>query len=140
MVRRVAIWLFWRVRRKLLGEYARGPCRATPAAESLGLLAGDSVEVKPIAEILETLNGRAHNRGLYFTPDMRLLCGRRSRVGRRLDRIIVDGTGRMRQLRGTVQLEGSLCGCAHVALGGCSRSEFAYWREIWLRRARGGDT
>jgi hypothetical protein len=40
----------------------------------------------------------------------------------------------MRQLRNTVFLEGSLCGCSCVAFGGCPRGEFAYWREIWLRR------
>jgi hypothetical protein len=37
-----------------------------------------------------------------------------------------------------VYLEGSMCGCAHVAFGGCPRGEFSYWREIWLRR--GGKT
>jgi hypothetical protein len=40
----------------------------------------------------------------------------------------------MRQLRNTVFLKGSLCGCTCVAFGGCPRGEFAYWREIWLRR------
>jgi hypothetical protein len=55
-------------------------------------------------------------------------------VLRRADRIIVDGTGEMRSLKNTVFLEGSYCGCEHVAFGGCSRQEFAYWREIWLER------
>jgi hypothetical protein len=55
-------------------------------------------------------------------------------VKARLDKIIVDGTGEMRRLTNTVSLEGSLCGCAQIAFGGCSRCEFVYWREIWLRR------
>src|SRR5437867_9485459 len=56
-------------------------------------------------------------------------------VERKIEKLIVDGTGEMRQLHNTVFLEGSHCGCAHIAFGGCSRCEFVYWREIWLRRS-----
>lgn len=97
-------------------------------------MCGELVEVKPMASIVGTLNAKAYNRGLWFSPDMRLLCGQRRKVERRLNKIIVDGTGEMRQLQNTVYLEGSMCGCPHVAFGGCSRCEFVYWREIWLRR------
>jgi len=133
MLRHVAIWTFWRVWRRLLGEYARGNNTTTPV-ETLSLCAGELVEVKPISVIRETLDQRAYNRGLYFSPDMRLACGRTQRVERKLETIIVDGTGEMRKLRNTVYLEGSMCGCAHVAFGACSRGEFTYWREIWLKR------
>ena len=136
MARRIGTWLFWRIRRLFLGTYARGSNRATPV-ESLNLQPGELVEVRPMEKIVETLNETAHNRGLWFSPDMRLLCGKQQRVARRIDKLIVDGTGEMRQLRNTVYLEGSLCGCAHVAFGGCSRCEFVYWREIWLRRPAG---
>jgi len=135
MARRLGLWLFWRVRRKFFGEYARGRNKSTPV-EILNLQPGEWIEVKPLESIIETLNEAAHNRGLYFSPDMRLSCGGRHRVKGRIDKIIVDGTGEMRQLRNTVHLEGSVCGCASIAFGGCSRSEFVYWREIWLRRAR----
>jgi hypothetical protein len=84
--------------------------------------------------ITKTLNETAHNRGLWFSPDMRLLCGRKQRVEKKIERIIFDGTGEMRQLRNTVFLEGSYCGCPHLAFGGCPRREYVYWREIWLRR------
>jgi hypothetical protein len=133
MAERIGIWLFWRIRRLFLGPYARGSNKSTPAA-SLGLQSGDWVEVKPIASVSATLNDRAYNRGLFFSPDMRLLCGQKQRVERKVEKIIVDGTGEMRQLRNTVYLEGSHCGCSYVAFGGCPRGEFAYWREIWLRR------
>jgi len=133
MAERITTWLFWRIRRIFLGVYARGENRSTPA-ESLKLQPGELVEVKPIETIRQTLNKTAHNRGLWFSPDMRLLCGKSKKVERRIDKIIVDGTGEMRQLHNTVYLEGSMCGCAHVAFGGCSRREFVYWREIWLRR------
>jgi len=136
MGQRIGIWLFWRIRRLFLGAYARGSNQTTPVG-SLGLQPGELVEVKSMESIVETLNETAHNRGLWFSPDMRLLCGRQQQVARRIDKLIVDGTGEMRQLRNTVYLEGSLCGCAHVAFGGCSRCEFVYWREIWLRRPAG---
>jgi len=133
MAQRVGIWLFWRFRRLFLGAYARGSNKTTPV-ESLNLQPEELVEVRSMEDIVETLNETAHNRGLWFSPDMRLLCGKQKRVARRIDKLIVDGTGEMRQLRNTVYLEGSLCGCAYVAFGGCSRCEFVYWREIWLRR------
>ena len=133
MLKRIAIWLFWRIRRQFMGEYARGNKKITPL-ESLNLQPGESVEVKSMESISDTLNKQGHNRGLYFSPDMRLLCDRPYRVRNRIDKLIVDGTGEMRQLHNTVYLEGSLCGCSHVAFGGCPRGEFVYWREIWLRR------
>src|SRR5882724_1037379 len=134
MAERIGIWLFWRTRRLFLGAYARGSNKTTPVG-SLNLQPGELVEVRSIDSIIETLNETAHNRGLWFSPDMRLLCGRQQRVARRIDKLIVDGTGEMRQLRNTVYLEGSVCGCPYAAFGGCSRSEFVYWREIWLRRS-----
>jgi len=133
MARRVASWLFWRFRRMLFGEYARGSNNRTPV-ESLQLQAGEWVEVKPVASIAQTLDPRGHNRGLYFTPDMRQLCGERRQVEKPLQKIIVDGTGEMRKMRSTVYLKGGMCGCIY-ALGGCPRGEFSYWREIWLQRA-----
>lgn len=134
MAQRIAIWMFWRIRRSLLGPFARGENKATPA-ETLNLRAGEWVEVKPLEGIRQTLNDRSSNRGLWFSPEMRLLCGKRRRVAQRIDKIIVDGTGEMRKLHNTVYLEGSMCGCAYVAFGGCSRGEFNYWREIWVRPA-----
>lgn len=133
MVQQIATWLIWRIRRLFLGPYGRGANKSTPV-ESLNLKAGECVEVKPMAEITRTLNGGAYNRGLWFSPDMRLLCGHKQRVEKKIEKIIVDGTGEMRPLRNTVFLEGSYCGCPHVAFGGCSRREYVYWREIWLRR------
>jgi hypothetical protein len=133
MAARIATWLFWKTRRKLWGEYGRGSNTSTPGG-SLNLQPGEWIEVKPLARISETLNERAHNRGLYFMPSMGLECGRQYQVRKRLERIIVDGTGEMRHMRNTVFLDGSLCGCAYTVFGGCSRAEFNYWRDSWLCR------
>lgn len=136
--RRIAVWAFWKVRRALLGPYAKGTNQSTPA-ESLNLQPGELVEVKPLESIRETLDQKAHNRGLYFTPSMSHLCGQRRKVDRKIEKIIVDGTGEMRKLRNTVFLQGELCECSCVAFGGCPRGEFSYWREIWLRRTKPSD-
>lgn len=132
MTRRIGRWLFWRIRRKFFGEYAHGRNKSTPV-ESLNLQSGDWIEVKQIESINQTLNESGFNRGLFFFPEMHLLCGSQQRVERRIDKIIVDGTGEMRQLCNTVFLENSHCGCTY-AFSGCPRGEFSYWREIWLRR------
>jgi long-chain acyl-CoA synthetase len=133
MTQRIATWVIWKTRRALLGAYGRGNKRSTPV-ESLNLRSGEWIEIKPLASISETLDEGAYNRGLFFTPAMGRLCGEKYRVEGRIEKIIVDGTGEMRQLRNTAFLKGSLCGCSCVAFGGCPRGEFAYWREIWLRR------
>lgn len=133
MAGRIGIWLFWKTHKLFFGAYARGNQKSTPA-ESLNLQPGEWIEVKPVADIAETLNEKGYNRGLSFTPAMGRSCGERYRVERKLEKIIVDGTGEMRELHNTAFLEGSMCGCACVAFGGCPRGEFAYWREIWLRR------
>lgn len=133
MAHRVGEWLFWKARKVLLGVYARGNKKSTPA-EDLNLRAGEWIEIKPVAKVSETLNEKGYNRGLLFTPAMGRSGGEKYQVKRKLEKIIVDGTGEMRQMHSTVFLEGSMCGCACVAFGGCPRNEFAYWRDIWLRR------
>lgn len=136
MAKKIAIWMFWKIRRALLGTYGRGRRKFVPSSH-LNLQPGQTVKVKTMSEITDTLNERACNRGLYFMPDMRQLCGQNRRVERRIEKIITDGTGKMRILRDTVHLEGSQCGCSHVAFGGCPRAEFAYWREDWLQAEDG---
>jgi hypothetical protein len=135
MAQALRTWLFLKLRRTFLGVRPRGG-KGNGGPESLKLRPGEWVEVKSMQSIVETLDERGTNRGLCFSPDMHLWCGRRCRVKGRLDKIIVDGTGQMRQLRNTVCVENSTCGCSYMAFGmsGCSRREFTYWREIWLRR------
>jgi len=133
MAGRLAIWVFWRVRRRLLGEYAAGP-GTVKSLEALALRPGESVRVKPIGEIRGTTTASGHNRGLYFSADLSHACGRQYRVRDRLERIIADGTGQMKLMRNTVTLDDSVCGCPYINVGGCSRFELTYWREDWLRR------
>lgn len=135
MARQLAVWAWWKLRYKLCGPYPRGSLKKTPA-EVLDLRPGEWVEVKPLKEIVATLDAKGKNRGLHFSPDMIRHCGRRYRVRSRADNFIAEGTGQMRHFRHTVILEGVLSDSATYAFGGCPRSDFLYWREIWLRRVQ----
>ena len=88
-------------------------------SEKLNLKSGELVQVKSVESIRKTLDGTASNRGLWFSPNIRLLCGQERRVEKQIEELIVDGTGEMRTLKSTVCLEGSHCGCARIVLGGC---------------------
>jgi hypothetical protein len=102
------------------------------AEESLGLVAGDWVQVKSADEIRETLDARGMVRGLRFMDEMWKYCGGRFRVLKRMERLLVERTGTMRNLKDTVLLEGTTCdGSAHE---GCDATCQHLWRELWLRR------
>jgi hypothetical protein len=133
MAQQMGIFLFGRVYRVLRGPCGHSINKSTPA-ETLNQLPGEILQVKPIDSIFKTLDDTASNRRLWFSPNMRLLCGQQQRVEGSINKPIVDGSGEMRKLRNTVFLKGSHCGCAHIAFAGCSRAEYVYWREIWLCR------
>jgi hypothetical protein len=108
-----------------------GPRQQT-VHESLNLQPGELVEVKSREEIQATLDAHGKHRGMAFVPEMGLYCGRRFRVARRVERMIQEGTGQMRQLRDTVALESVTC--MGLAQRRCPRGCFHLWRECWLKR------
>ncbi len=118
LLRRIWRSVAWRTRRP--------PSR--PAA--LGLAPGEWVRVKTRQGIAETLDDDGTYRGLGFGGDMYAYCGRRMRVEKRVDRIIDEATGRIRSVRDTVMLEGSVC----EKYLGCARGMPILWREAWLER------
>lgn len=105
---------------------------STPV-KRLDLQPGEQVRVRARQEIRQTLDRDARNRGLTFETEMTPYCGRSMRVGRRVNRIIDEWTGRMLNLSADcIVLEGAVCkGVYH---GMCTRRTEAYWREIWLER------
>lgn len=111
---------------KITHDYVKG--------ENLDLKAGDWVEVRSEREIFDTLDSQDKLKGLRFTPEMVKFCGKRFRVYKRLNKIVLETTGELRKIRTpTVMLEGVFCdGSAH---GGCDRSCFCFWREEWLKHA-----
>jgi len=101
--------------------------------EHLNLRPGDWVEVRSVEEIFSTLDAKEKLRGLRFTPEMQKFCGRRFKVYKKLERIILEATGELRTIKSpTFILEDVFCdGSAH---GGCDRSCFCFWREEWLKK------
>lgn len=113
------------------------PCsqvgKGEPAYEErLGLKPGELVEVKSESEIRATLDEKARNRGMLWMPNMRKFCGKRYRVYKRLERILLESNGEHRNVKDTVLLEGVLCDGEEWF--GCDRSCFHYWKEAWLKR------
>jgi hypothetical protein len=112
--------------------FIQGQQRKTPQ-ETLDLRPGELVRVKPIEQIIETLDTNNRNRGMTFDPEMKKYCGRQARVLRRVDRIIDEKTGRMLHLRNPcIILQDVICTSDFHRL--CPRGIYPYWREIWLER------
>jgi hypothetical protein len=109
------------------GEQVRTP------TERLDLQPGDLVEVKSKDEIFATLDSKHRNRGLLFDREMLVYCGRRTRVLRRVNKIIEETSGRMIEMkRDCLILDSFACSGSLNKL--CTRAIYGYWREIWLRR------
>jgi hypothetical protein len=126
-------------RSEILGKFTykrkRNP-HARPTkrkSEALNLQPGEWVEVRSVKEIFTTLDKEGKLRGLRFTREMAKYCGKRFKVYKRLEKLILETTGELRTIRTpTVLLEGVFCdGKFH---GGCDRSCFIFWREAWLKR------
>ena len=105
----------------------------TPMAQGsrLDLEPGDWVEVKQLEDILTTLDGNGKTFGLFFTNEMKLHCGKRYRVFKRVNSIFNEFTGEQRKVRNTVLLDQVYCRGEGL---GCDRACFHMWREVWLRR------
>jgi len=136
------LWYWLRLRCGATREpWPRGPHKRTPS-ESLGLKPGDLVRVKSRARIVVTLDQRGRNRGIGICHEMTRCCERVAEVRYRVDRIIEERTGKMRELYDTVTLQTlgnnemlyDECLCQNE-LGDCPRGELMYWREIWVERA-----
>jgi len=108
-----------------------GQQKQTLSAE-LNLQPGELVEIKSPAEIEATLDAQGRNRGLSFEPEMALHCGRRYRVATPVRNIIAEESGKMVKLSNTVILDGLIC--QGICVKNCPRSNYFYWREIWLKR------
>jgi hypothetical protein len=139
MMRLVVLRLFWRMVHKYVMPFdVKGTLKHTPVIK-IGYRPGDMVEIKSPEEIKETLNSKGCNRGLRYGHGLNRFCGTRFRVRDRIDRMIIESTGQMIHLEGTVTLEHSTCLCYMNAFGGCPRQDLVYWREAWLRRVSPGD-
>jgi len=104
---------------------------------SLGLRPGDWVRVRSKDEILQTLDRRNRNRGLWFDREMVRYCGGRFRVLRRVERLIKESSGRFIRLKNScVILEGVTARGEFYRFN--PQNDYILWREIWLERLEGG--
>jgi hypothetical protein len=128
--------------RSLLGKIAsrilrkKSPSVPKPISpeETLGLQAGDWVEIKGEAEIMATLDKNFKNRGLVFSREMRAYCGRRFQVVKRVEKIFLEESGQQRRMKNTVLLDSIHCQGIDFE---CDRYCFFFWREAWLRKVDG---
>jgi hypothetical protein len=121
-----------RIRGGMRFPFIQGKQQKTPQ-ETLDLQPGELVRVKPIEQIVETLDTANRNRGMTFDPEMLKYCGRQARVLRRVERIIDEKTGKMLHLPNPcIILEDVICTSDYHRL--CPRGIYPYWREIWLER------
>jgi hypothetical protein len=142
MVKLVGLWCAQRAWRLVRGDrWLRGSDTRTPA-DALSLTPGEAVRVKSRDQIVQTLDRNRRNRGLGFCHEMTRCCGAEAVVRERVDRIIEERTGRMRDMHHTVTLRNMRsrlgfgdreCLCWDV-LGDCPRGEMMFWREVWLER------
>lgn len=144
---RIARHLYDRAHRLITGTVAPGGARISPEGAStptreLNLSQGEWVQVRPYAEIQQTLDRNSKNRGLWFDDEMVQHCGTKYRVLGRVRQIINEKTGEMMQLQNPcIVLDGVNCTASytpHRLL--CPRSVVTYWREIWLERVSGPST
>jgi hypothetical protein len=94
---------------------------------------GDTVEVRPPAEILAAVDADGALESVPFMPEMLQFVGHRFTVFKRVEKICdtVAGTG-SRRMHNTVFLDDLRCdGSGH---GGCQAGCRIYWKEAWLKR------
>lgn len=117
------------------------PGEKTPRGEPLNLKPGECVRVKSFKEILSTVNREGLNRGLLFSQELVPYCGNVFRVHSRVSRIIDEKNGKMLNFKNDcIILENVICQARYNAgLSFCPRSNYPYWREIWLERAGPGE-
>ncbi len=113
----------------------QGTLKRTPS-EVLGLKPGDKVKVKPLEEIVKTLDGRNRNRGMAFDKEQSIYCEQEHVVQSRVTEIIDEPTGKMVKFPNEcIILAGITCSsCYSEKRIGCPRAIYSYWRECWLER------
>lgn len=98
------------------------------------LRVGNWVEVRPLDDILQTLDANGSLDGLPFMPEMVDWCGKALRVLRRVEQTCVDGTPKIRRFSANDVVILDMPRCSGAGHDGCSRGCRIFWKEAWLRR------
>ena len=113
------------------------PKGAKTPSRRLDLKPGELVRVRPLPEILETVDEALRNRGMGWHAEMVRMTGRTFRVAARLEKIVNEKTGKMIHLKNDVViLDGGICFAQYInnCRRFCPRAVYHYFREIWLER------
>ena len=103
------------------------------------LRSGDRVRLRPLPDILATLDETGSFEGVPFMLEMTEYAGRTMTVYRRLEKICdyMGEESRSRRMTDAVLLQETRCdGSGH---GGCQAECRIFWKEVWLERADGAD-
>jgi hypothetical protein len=108
----------------------------TPDGHEGRIRAGDLVRVKPLKQILATLDTANKSRGLLFDVELVPYCGKVFRVKTAIERFVDEKTGEIRTLKTPAFiLDGVWCRSRYTFHKMfCPRSIYSWWREIWLER------
>jgi len=115
------------------GELESG--KNAPTIE-LQLQPGDLVRIRPLTDILATIDKQNQHRGMGFDAELVPFCGKTFRVLTRVENFIDERTGYIRRMKTpAVILDGVYCQSRYSENRlFCPRGIYAWWREIWLER------
>ncbi len=95
------------------------------------LLPNSFVRVRPIQEIIATLDQEGMLDALPFMPEMVKHCGKRYMISKRIERTCEESEKGMRRIQNVVFLGDLRCdGSAH---GNCQKGCMLFWKEAWLQ-------
>ena len=116
--------------------YVPGLAQGEVKESRLNLQPGETVKIKPVNEIYQTLDQRRKTRGLSYDVEMEPFSGQRAKVLTRIERIIDERSGKMLKLNSDcIVLDDVYCGgCQSRNRLFCPRAIYPYWREQWLER------
>ena len=96
---------------------------------------GDWVEVRPLTEIMATLDANGRLDGMPFMPEMVRYCGQRFQIVKSAHKTCdPTGQGNLRRLSDAVHLPTRCDGSGH---DGCEARCLLFWKTAWLKCADG---
>jgi hypothetical protein len=94
------------------------------------LLPNTFVRIRPLQEIVSTLDQDGTLDALPFMPEMAKYCSMRFMISKRIERTCEESERTMRRIRNVVFLDHLRCdGSSH---GDCQKGCMLFWKEAWL--------
>ena len=110
-----------------------GNGKSMQSVDSIVLKKGDTVRVKSVEQIQETLDSWNELKGCQFMDAMKEYCGTTQRVFQTIERFVDERDYRVKKAKGIVILEKLFC-YGTPKYGRCDRACFYFWRNEWLEK------